>query len=189
MRIFVPICGIFFCVCALMYCICVYELVCVWTWVAVCFARNGKEGYNRGTLCLSCQAPSSDPSTCICILPPKLSHQRQCQAKAMFQLTMIMGCIRTSHSGKPIHKDYWEYGPAAGIFVSTAGVFKFSHCPSFSDQRETPQSESTMASLSLSIIVVFLCSLLLPGRQWKPGSGSMVFNRLLFTGAEIETRL
>ena len=110
-----------------------HRYVCGPDWL--CFARKGKEGYNRGTLCLSCQAPSSDPSTCICILPPKLSHQRQCQAKAIFQLTMIMGYIRTSHSGKPIHKDYWEYGPAAGIFVSTAGVFKFSHCPSFSDQR------------------------------------------------------
>ena len=65
--------------------------VCGPEWL--CFARNGKEGYNRGTLCLSCQAPSSDTSTCICILPPKLSHQRQCQAKAMFQLTMIMGYI------------------------------------------------------------------------------------------------
>ena len=63
--------------------------VCGPEWL--CFARNGK--YNRGTLCLGCQAPSSDPSTCICILPPKLSHQRQCQAKAMFQLTMIMGYI------------------------------------------------------------------------------------------------
>ena len=161
----------------------------MWTWVAVCFARNGKEGYNRGTLCLSCQAPSSDPSTCICILPPKLSHQRQCQAKAMFQLTMIMGCIRTSHSGKPIHKDYWEYGPAAGIFVSTAGVFKFSHCPSFSEERDPSIWVHHGPSLSLSMIVDFLWSLLLPGRQWKPGSGSMAFNRLLFTGAEIETRL
>ena len=95
----------------------------------------------------------------------------------------------TSHSGKAINKDYWEYGPAAGIFVSTAGVFKFSHRPSFSDQRDPSIWVHHNPSLSLPIIVFFLWPLLLPGRQWKPGSGSMAFNRLLFTGADIETRL